>query len=94
MKYKNIITCDKCKKEIKMPNAVIEQRYDNKGSMHVCCHDCALGNNPSNNISDMALDQKLYSEDFIYERLKNDIPDSYGSEYMKDCKRIIKKIFE
>lgn len=42
MKYKNIITCDKCKKEIKMPNAVIEWRYDNKGSMHVCCHDCAL----------------------------------------------------
>lgn len=69
MKYKDRIKCECCKHDITMPHAVIEWGYDRIGSMHVCCHKCAFGNNPSNIISDMILDQPLYDADTVYDRL-------------------------
>ena len=94
MKYKDRIKCECCKHDITMTHAVIEWGYDRIGSMHVCCHKCAFGNNPSNIISDMILDQPLYDADTVYDRLNGGIVRDYGQKYEQACIRIRNIIFE
>lgn len=94
MNYKKNVICDVCGNKIDMPSARIEWGRDIDGGIHICHHECSLGiKSGCYPISDMILDQNLYSnEEWVFQRLN--ILKEQQPEYESGCERILQKIFE
>lgn len=89
--YKEKIICDVCGQTIDMPNARIEWNYSGN-EMQICHHECSHGmKNDTIHLSDIILDQGLYTEEMVKERLKEIA--EMESKYVDKCTRIIRMIF-
>ncbi len=70
MKYNDKVRCAICGEIINMPKGRIE--WSIKDSfIHIVHHVCSKGyNDPKACISDIIMDQSIYSSDLVYERLE------------------------
>lgn len=69
MNYKEIVTCDVCGKEIKMPTGRFEWGYAPLEA-HVCHHTCSYAcTNPAMMTKDIELDSNIIPPAYVYDMI-------------------------
>ena len=69
MNYREIVVCDVCGKDIKMPTGRMEWGYE-EGAIHVCHHVCSYAcTNPAMMTNDIELDSNIIPPAYVYDMI-------------------------